>query len=102
MFRPSARLTVENAKAALETGLRAIEGGQIRIDLSDITIVDSSAVATLLAWQRAAQKRGAALSFVNLSANLNSLVTLYGVTQLLGPASEPETQSTDKFESLHH
>jgi phospholipid transport system transporter-binding protein len=48
-----------------------------------LTAVDSAAVATLLAWQRAALERGSALRFTNLPANLQSLIELYGVADLL-------------------
>jgi phospholipid transport system transporter-binding protein len=83
MFRPTLTLTVNNAKTALDAGLRAIEGGQTTIDLAQLTAVDSAAVATLLAWQRAASARGTALAFNNLPANLQSLIELYGVADLL-------------------
>jgi phospholipid transport system transporter-binding protein len=87
MYRPAQNLTVNNAKEALDAGLRAIEAGQAQIDLGDLTVVDSAAVATLLAWKRAAHKRGAELVFTNLTANLQSLATLYDVTGLLQSAS---------------
>lgn len=82
-FRPALTLTFHNAQTVLDTGLRAIAGGQSQIDLADLTAVDSAAVATLLAWQRAAQKTGKSLTFNNLPANLQSLVALYGVGELL-------------------
>jgi len=84
MFKPGATLTVENASATLAAGLQAIAGGQSAIDLSDVATVDSSAVATLLAWQRAARQKGMALQFGILPANLQSLADLYGATSLLG------------------
>jgi phospholipid transport system transporter-binding protein len=83
MFRPTLTLTVNNARAALEAGLSAIEGGQAEIDLAQLTVVDSAAVATLVAWRRAALERGAPLTFKNPSANLQSLAELYGVAELL-------------------
>lgn len=87
-YRPALTLTVHNAQAVLDAGLRAIAEGQARIDLGELTAVDSAAVATLLAWQRAAQHKGKSLVFDNLPANLQSLVDLYGVTELLHlPAS---------------
>ena len=46
--------------------------------------MDSSAVATLLAWQRAARQKGLTLQFGVLPANLQSLVDLYGAASLLG------------------
>lgn len=102
MFKPGAQLTVNNASAVLRDGLSAIAGGQSGIDVSAVAVVDSSAVATLLAWRRAAQQRGVALEFGALPANLQSLADLYGVTALLSgvAASAPAapTSATDR----HH
>ena len=93
MFRPTLTLTVNNAKAALEAGLRAVEEGQAEIDLAQLTALDSAAVATLLAWQRAAQRRGSVLRFTNLPASLESLAALYGVADLLHPAATGAAQA---------
>lgn len=98
MYRPALTLTVHNAKAVLDAGLRAIDQGQAQFDLSELTVVDSAAVATLLAWQRAARHKGSALAFHNLPANLQSLADLYGVTDLLHTVASPR-QDTD---SSHH
>ncbi|SFA95542.1 phospholipid transport system transporter-binding protein [Collimonas sp. OK607] len=97
MFRPSHSLTVGNAKVTLEEGLRAIAGGETEIDLCDVVAVDSAAVATLLAWQCAALNQGLTLHFSSLPANLESLIDLYGVTELLAPATVIVAAST-----LHH
>ena len=83
MFRPTLTLTVNNAKTTLEAGLSAIQGGQTEIDLAQLTAVDSAAIATLVAWRRAALERGATLTFQNPSANLQSLAELYDVAELL-------------------
>ncbi|MFZ1181103.1 MAG: STAS domain-containing protein [Herbaspirillum sp.] len=88
MFKSSASLTVDNAAATLTAGLQAIAAGQTAIDLSTVATVDSSAVAILLSWQRAARAQGLALQFGALPANLQSLVDLYGAASLLDtPAS---------------
>ena len=76
-------LTVQNAKAALDQGLAAIKAGQSVFDLGTVQVADSSAVAVLLAWKRAARKAGAALSYVQLPASLQSLAALYGVDAFL-------------------
>jgi phospholipid transport system transporter-binding protein len=94
MFKPGVTLTVENASATLAAGLQAIAAGQAVIDLSEVVGVDSSAVATLLAWQRAAQQRGVALQFGTLPANLQSLADLYGAAALL----QAPTSASDR----HH
>ena len=89
-FRPGVSLTVNNAQTVLQAGLRAIADGQSEFDLSDVTAVDSAAVATLLAWQRAARQSGRTLAFRNLPANLQSLVKLYGVGPLLQPTARDD------------
>lgn len=99
-FRPSLTLTFNNAQTVLDAGLRAIADGQHQIDLGDLTAVDSSAVATLLAWQRAARESGKALTFSNFPANLQSLIALYGVGELLQPTTV--THSADSRADLPH
>ena len=77
-------LTFQNARAVLEQGCAAIAAGESEIDLSGIKAADSSAVAVLLAWQRAARKHGRSLAFLNVPADLHSLAGVYGVQELLG------------------
>lgn len=83
MFQPSNILNVSNARPTLEEGLRAIEAGQKEFDFASLRAVDSTAVATMLAWQRAAQNRGFTLTFTNLPDNLKSLIDLYSVDSLI-------------------
>lgn len=83
MFQPSATLTADNAQTALQQGLDAISAGQTEFDLAALTAVDSAAVATLLAWKRAAADKGAGLVFHHMPPNLRSLADLYGVDELL-------------------
>ncbi|MFC3110624.1 STAS domain-containing protein [Undibacterium arcticum] len=97
MFKPSTTLIFANAKTALAEGLGAIASGQTQFDLAAVSAVDSAAVATLLAWQRAALARGTALVFSNLPVNLQSLAQLYGVTELLHPATR-----VDHVDHRHH
>ncbi|MEN3366099.1 MAG: phospholipid transport system transporter-binding protein [Burkholderiales bacterium] len=87
MFRPGLTLTVNNAKSVLEAGLGAIRSSETQFDLADVAVVDSAAVATLLAWQRAARQLGKTLNFSNIPANLHSLAELYGVDSLLHSSS---------------
>ena len=76
-------LNVHNAKAALLQGFDAIAAGQTVFDFGSVKLADSSAVAVLLAWQRAARKAGVALSYINLPESLTSLAALYGVDAFL-------------------
>jgi phospholipid transport system transporter-binding protein len=87
MYRPTESLNVQNAQTVRDDGLRAIAGGQTEIDLAGLTMVDSAAVAAMLAWQRAAYREGKTLVFTNIPANLQSLIDLYGVSELLHAVS---------------
>ncbi|HEY0845397.1 MAG TPA: STAS domain-containing protein [Noviherbaspirillum sp.] len=93
MYRPTETLTVQNAQTALNDGLRAIADGQTYFDLAGLTLVDSAAVATMLAWQRAARSKGKSLLLINIPPNLQSLIDLYGVTGLLHSANTAETRA---------
>ncbi len=85
-------LTVQNATTALDQGIAAIKAGQTVFDLASIQTADSSAVAVLLAWKRAARASGVALAYINIPAGLKSLTALYGVDALL----------VDTPANLHH
>ena len=83
-FETGAALTHASAKAALAAGLSRIAAGATGVDCAPLTQFDSSALAVLLAWQRAAQARGQTLDVVNLPAALASLARAYGIDPLLG------------------
>lgn len=83
MFTPGKTLIIENAHQIYMQGLDAIASGQTLIDLSDTATVDSTAVAVLLEWKKAAKERHVPLSFGKLPDSLASLATLYGATALL-------------------
>ncbi|MFM0739086.1 STAS domain-containing protein [Paraburkholderia xenovorans] len=82
-FESGATLTHESAKAALAAGLQRIAAGANSVDCAPLTQFDSSALAVLLAWERAAQARGVQFEIVNLPAGLASLAHAYGVDTLI-------------------
>ena len=82
-FDTGAALTHESAKAALSAGLARIAQGATAVDCASLTQFDSSALAVLIAWQRAARERGAPLAVLNLPPALASLARAYGVDSLL-------------------
>lgn len=82
-FATGATLTHESAKAALSAGLAQISAAASAVDCAALTQFDSSALAVLIAWQRAAHERGVTLSVLNLPAALASLARAYGVESLL-------------------
>lgn len=77
-------LAFSNAKETLQTGLDAIKNGQYAFDLGKVTTTDSSSIAVMLAWQRAAKALSKELQFLNTPGSILSLAALYGVTDLLG------------------
>ncbi len=77
-------LTISNAAAVLEEGVRLFTGERVRVDLAEVTEVDSAALSLLLEWRRAAQRDDRQIEFINLPQNLLSLASLYGVSELLG------------------
>jgi phospholipid transport system transporter-binding protein len=82
-FETGTTLTHASAKAALAAGLQRIAAGATGVDCAPLAQFDSSALAVLIAWQRAAQARGAPLDIVNLPAGLASLAQAYGVDTLI-------------------
>lgn len=94
MFRPTLTITVNNVPAVLDAGLRAVASGETDFDFSEVTVVDSSAVAALLAWQRAAVLQKTQLVFRNVPVSLQSLATLYSVAALL-PLGSAIARRTD-------
>lgn len=76
-------LTHATAKAELAAGLTQIAAGATEIDCAPLANFDSSALAVLLAWQRAARARGALLPVLNVPAGLASLALAYGIDGLL-------------------
>lgn len=78
------RIANDNAASLLQQGEAAIDAGDACFDLSAVRRCDSSAVALLLAWRRAAEARSLRLEVRSAPASLRSLATLYGVQALIG------------------
>lgn len=85
-------LNLHNAVTVKKAGLHAIAAGADSIDLSALKTVDSSAVAVLLAWVRAAQLAQRDLVLTGAPTNLLSLISLYGFDELLSLAASPSPE----------
>lgn len=79
----SGRMTMDNATALLAQGVTALGAGCTTFDLAAVTDVDSSGLAVLFGWQRAAMSQGKTIALVNSPRNLRSLADVYGVSSLL-------------------
>jgi phospholipid transport system transporter-binding protein len=78
----SGPVTVANVAALLEEA-KAHVASVRSIDLGEVTELDSSLLALLLAWIREAKTRGATLTLSRLPPDLGTLAQLYGVAELL-------------------
>jgi phospholipid transport system transporter-binding protein len=82
-------VTLANVTQVLTEGLAQIENGVRTVDLGEVTELDSSLVAALLAWMREARHHDAELGFINLPGGLTTIAKLYGVDQLLPAGAAP-------------
>lgn len=78
--------TLKNVAALLEQGATQLREGVTVIDLGEVTELDSSLLATLLAWLREAKRNNSALAFARLPEGLATIAGLYGVAELLPAA----------------
>lgn len=81
LLQVSGRLTKDEVSALVDTDLQAQE--KLVVDLTAVEAVDSAAVSLLLSWLRRAQSNRVTLCFANVPENLASLISLYGVAELL-------------------
>ncbi len=83
-----ARLTHAQAQACLAALTRDLPtSGTVTLDASALTQFDSSALAVLLACQRAAQLRGCTVTVVGLPPQAYQLAKVYGVAPWLEGAA---------------
>jgi len=76
-------VVVGSAKAILTASQNFAISSDTAVDFAQVTDIDTTALSLILEWKRRAQTENKTLSFVNLPANLNSLATLYGVSELI-------------------
>ena len=82
----SGPVTLANVAQVLEEGRRHLAEGAATVDLAEVSELDSSALALLLAWLREAKAAGRALAFTNLPESLQTIARLDGVQDLLPAA----------------
>jgi phospholipid transport system transporter-binding protein len=83
----SGPVTLANVAAVLEEGRRHLEEGVRTVDLGEVTEMDSSLLAAMLAWLRDAKARSRELGFANLPESLQTIARLYGVDSLIPVAA---------------
>lgn len=76
-------LTLANSPSALSMLDGALTDATLSINFAALEVVDSSAVAVLLEWQRRAKASQCQLILLNLPSNLRQLIAVYGLSELL-------------------
>lgn len=79
----SGPMTMTDAAALLAQGEAAIAAKASEFDLAAVTDIDSSGLAVVFGWMRAARTAGLSLRLLNPPQNFLSLAAVYGVADLL-------------------
>jgi phospholipid transport system transporter-binding protein len=79
----SGDVLMENANLILSQSNAFKMDGEIEVDFTDVSNVDTAALSLMLEWQRRAFSANCKIKFANLPANLSSLVDLYGVEDFI-------------------
>jgi phospholipid transport system transporter-binding protein len=79
----SGPMTMAGAAAMLAEGEAAIAADASVFDLAAVTELDSSSLAVIFGWMRAARDGGKVVKLLNPPQNLLSLAEVYGVSDLL-------------------
>jgi phospholipid transport system transporter-binding protein len=79
----SGPVTLANAARLLEEGRQHLAEGARTVDLGEVTELDSSLLALMLAWLRDARANKGELAFANLPQSLQTIARLYGVEELV-------------------
>ncbi|AJP49597.1 hypothetical protein PG1C_10270 [Rugosibacter aromaticivorans] len=78
--------TVSDASTLLAEGVAALSASNLPVaefDLTDVTIVDSSLLAVVFGWMRAAKTSGKSIRLTHLPPSFLSLAAVYDVADLL-------------------
>jgi phospholipid transport system transporter-binding protein len=80
-------LTLATVPALADTVHEHLRQGARIVDFRGVTEVDSAAVALALEWLRQAAQNNREVRLANLPLAMQNLAKLYGVSELLQPAS---------------
>ncbi|HEX8989124.1 MAG TPA: STAS domain-containing protein [Rhodocyclaceae bacterium] len=76
-------MTMGAAASLLAEGVALVSRDETVFDLAGVTEVDSSGLAVVFGWQRAAKRQNKTIRIANLPQSLSSLADVYGVGALL-------------------
>ncbi len=79
----SGPMTISAAAGLLAEGTGLVSRAETVFDLTGVTDVDSSGLAVIFGWQRAAKRQNKTIRIANVPQGLRSLADVYGVGALL-------------------
>lgn len=79
----SGDMTMAHAPALLPESRHLPAEARLVVDFAEVTHVDTATLSVMFEWLRHAQKKRCDLRFARLPKNLQSLMALYGVTELI-------------------
>lgn len=85
-WRIAGNVLMDGAQTILSQSDAFAMTGNIEIDFSNVTDVDTVALSLIMEWQRRAVAANTQVTFTNLPENLTSLAALYGVTDFIATA----------------
>ena len=80
-------VTLDTVPGLISTAEEHFRQGAGVVDFEAVTEVDSAAVALALEWVRQAERANVAMRLLNLPISMQNLAKLYGVSELLQPAT---------------
>lgn len=80
---PLTMSAVAAMRAEGQQALSAVAGSHVEVDLGAVEEMDSSGLAVIFGWMRAARATGKSFRIVNSPENLLSLAAVYGVAEFL-------------------
>jgi len=82
-------VTIDDVFVITQRGMALLDEHHHIVDLAHVAEVDSSAISMLFEWLREARKKDLHVQFINLPANLESLIQLYGAAELIATPKNP-------------
>jgi len=79
----SGDVLMDNANLILNQSDAFKMAGEIEVDFTDVSNVDTAALSLMLEWQRRAVAAKCKMKFANLPVNLSSLANLYGIEDFI-------------------
>ena len=79
----SGEVLMDNANSILNESNAFEMTGDLEVDFSEVTDVDTAALSLMMEWQRRALAASCKINFANVPENLNSLAELYGVAEFI-------------------